>query len=193
MFENTYNLANEVERAQAIANNTDIINGPNFIDPLNQDNVEARDYRFRPNLTMLNQGKNDHYIKEVLNDGAEDGTSTEIPDEEKALGNKARVVDSRIDIGAYEYEAELQPIVYVKANVVGNTDGKSWTTALTDLQAACQVDGCGRTTTLCPPFGQPLLPALCRRHRRQLVHRCIRTRKRYLHPCPPRRMRHLRL
>lgn len=141
MFENTYNLANEVERAQAIANNTDIINGPNFIDPLNQDNVEARDYRFRPNLTMLNQGKNDHYIKEVLNDGAEDGTSTEIPDEEKALGNKARVVDSRIDIGAYEYEAELQPIVYVKANVVGNTDGKSWTTALTDLQAAADLAG----------------------------------------------------
>lgn len=141
VFENTYNLANEVERAQAIANNTDIINGPNFIDPLNQDNVEARDYRFRPNLTMLNQGKNDHYIKEVLNDGAEDGTSTEIPDEEKALGNKARVVDSRIDIGAYEYEAELQPIVYVKANVVGNTDGKSWTTALTDLQAAADLAG----------------------------------------------------
>ncbi len=77
----------------------------------------------------------------MLNDGAEDGTSTEIPDEEKALGNKARVVDSRIDIVAYEYEAELQPIVYVKANVVGNTDGKSWTTALTDLQAAADLAG----------------------------------------------------
>lgn len=156
VFDTTYNLTTEQGKADAAANNTDIMNGPNFLDPLNIV-VEARDYRFRPNLTLLNQGANDHYIKEVLNDGvtagaeggtgsdAEGGTEnklkTEIPDNEPALDNKPRLVDKTIDIGAYEYEAELHPIVYVKANVVGNTDGKSWTTALNDLQAAADLAG----------------------------------------------------
>ena len=156
VFAGNYDLKTEQGKADAAANNTDIMDGPNFLDPLNSV-VEARDYRFRPNLTLLNQGANEYYIKEVLNDGvtagteggtgsdAEGGTEnklkTEIPDNEPALDNKPRLVDKTIDIGAYEYEAELQPIVYVKANVVGNTDGKSWTTALNDLQAAADLAG----------------------------------------------------
>lgn len=118
-------------------NNDDISNGPNFVDPLNAD-IELRDYHIRPSLTLLNQGDSTLYAREVL--GNEDATLAGETD----LGNNARVTDSNIDIGAYEYEAPLQPIVYVKADVVnpdGIYDGKSWGSALDDLQGAADLVG----------------------------------------------------
>lgn len=121
---------------EASTNNEDIQNGPNFVDPLNQ-NKESRDYHIRPSLTLLNQGSNQHYIDNVLGEG-----STEIPTDERDLGNSARLTDGTIDIGAYEYEAPLQPIVYVREGLtVQNPDGKSWETALGDLQAAADLAG----------------------------------------------------
>ena len=117
--------------------NADIHDGPNFVDPDNT-NIEARDYHIRPSLTLLNEGSNENYAREVL--GGNDGT---IPAEEVDLGNNARLVDKTIDIGAYEYEAPLQPIAYVKADVVSSTgyDGKSWAKALSDLQGAADLVG----------------------------------------------------
>lgn len=116
--------------------NADIHDGPNFVDPDNT-NIEARDYHIRPSLTLLNQGSNENYAREVL--GGNDGT---IPAEEVDLGNNVRLVDKNIDIGAYEYEAPLQPIAYVKADVVSsNGDGKSWAKALSDLQGAADLVG----------------------------------------------------
>lgn len=122
---------------EASTNNEDIQNGPNFVDPLNQ-NKESRDYHIRPSLTLLNQGSNQHYIDNVLGEG-----STEIPTDERDLGNSARLTDRTIDIGAYEYEAPLQPVVYVKAGLVNyeNNDGSSWTEALEDLQGAIDLVG----------------------------------------------------
>ena len=116
--------------------NADIHNGPNFVDP-DDTNIEARDYHIRPSLTLLNQGSNENYASEVLGDG-----NATIPDTEVDLGNNARLVDKNIDIGAYEYEAPLQPIAYVKADVVSsNGDGKSWQNALSDLQGAADLVG----------------------------------------------------
>ena len=116
--------------------NADIHSGPNFVDPDNT-NKEARDYHIRPSLTLLNQGSNENYAREVL--GGNDGT---IPAEEVDLGNNVRLVDKNIDIGAYEYEAPLQPIAYVQADVVSsNGDGKSWQNALSDLQGAADLVG----------------------------------------------------
>ena len=117
--------------------NADIHDGPNFVDPDNT-NIEARDYHIRPSLTLLNEGSNENYAREVL--GGYDGT---IPAEEVDLGNNVRLVDKNIDIGAYEYEAPLQPIAYVKADVVSSTgyDGKSWAKALSDLQGAADLVG----------------------------------------------------
>lgn len=116
--------------------NADIHSGPNFVDPDNT-NIEARDYHIRPSLTLLNEGSNENYAREVL--GGNDGT---IPAEEVDLGNNVRLVDKNIDIGAYEYEAPLQPIAYVQADVVGsNGDGKSWQNALSDLQGAADLVG----------------------------------------------------
>ena len=119
--------------------NADIHSGPNFVDPDNT-NIEARDYHIRPSLTLLNEGSNDNYINNVVK--VNDTDATDIPTEEVDLGNNARLVDKNIDIGAYEYEAPLQPIAYVKADVVGsNGDGKSWAKALSDLQGAADLVG----------------------------------------------------
>ena len=121
----------------AAENNANIKNGPNFVDPLN-DNKESRDYHIRPSVQLLNKGSNDHYIDYALGLTADDAV---IPTDEVDLGNNARLVDTSIDIGAYEYEAPLQPIVYVKPDLTGTADGKSWETALGDLQGAVDLAG----------------------------------------------------
>ncbi len=111
--------------------NDDVNNGPNFRDPDNAD-IYSRDYRIRPSVRLLNKGSNANYLGQA-------GVTTF--DNEKDFAGKARLVDNTIDIGAYEYEAELQPIVYVKADLTGTADGKSWNTALGDLQGATDLAG----------------------------------------------------
>ena len=123
----------------AAENNADIQNGPNFVDPLNI-NEESRDYHIRPSVLLLNNGSNQNYINHVVK-VVSDADATEIPSTEVDLGNNARWVDTSIDIGAYEYEAPLQPIVYVKPDLTGAADGKSWETALVDLQGAVDLAG----------------------------------------------------
>ena len=123
----------------AAENNADIQKGPNFVDPLNI-NEESRDYHIRPSVQLLNKGSNKNYIEHVVK-VVSDANATEIPSSEVDLGNNARLVDTSIDIGAYEYEAPLQPIVYVKPDLTGTADGKSWETALGDLQGAVDLAG----------------------------------------------------
>lgn len=123
----------------ASANNSDLQNGPNFVDPLNN-NLELRDYHIRPSVKLLNKGSNDLYVNNVVN-VVGDPDVTDIPNTEVDLGNNARLVDNAIDVGAYEYEAPLQQIVYVKADLTGTADGKSWETALGDLQGAVDLAG----------------------------------------------------
>lgn len=139
----TQNLANQTNNnnvviAGTIAND-DVRNGPNFVDPLNI-NKEIRDYHIRPSVQLLNKGSNQNYIDHVVK-VVSDADATEIPSTEVDLGNNARLVDTSIDIGAYEYEAPLQPIVYVKSGLIGTADGKSWETALGDLQGAVDLAG----------------------------------------------------
>lgn len=113
--------------------NDNVNEGPNFRDPDNAD-VYNRDYRIRPSVKLLNKGSNANYAEQAL-------AAETIPAEEKDLGNNQRVVDGSVDIGAYEYEAPLQPIVYVKADLTATADGKSWETALGDLQGAVDLAG----------------------------------------------------
>ena len=119
--------------------NDDVQNGPNFVDPSNN-NKESRDYHIRPSVKLLNQGSNQNYIDHVVKVVSDENASA-IPATEVDLGNNARLVDNSIDVGAYEYEAPLQPIVYVKADLTGTADGKSWETALGDLQGAVDLAG----------------------------------------------------
>ena len=129
-----YNKIFDLSGTTPAENNADIYVGPNFVDPLNE-NPELRNYRIRPSLTLLNKGSNQNYLNFVK------PTESVIPEGETDLANSARLVDDDIDIGAYEYEAALQPIVYVKAGLTGTADGKSWQTALGDLQGAVDLAG----------------------------------------------------
>lgn len=113
--------------------NDNVNEGPNFRDPDNAD-VYNRDYRIRPSVKLLNKGSNANYAEQAL-------AAETIPAEEKDLGNNQRVVDGSVDVGAYEYEAPLQPIVYVKADLTATADGKNWETALGDLQGAVDLAG----------------------------------------------------
>lgn len=133
----TESANNNVSIAGTIANDN-VHEGPNFRDPDNTV-IESRDYRIRPSVKLLNKGSNDHYIDYVLN---LTDASAVIWDEETDLGNNARLVDNTIDVGAYEYEAPLRPIIYVKPDLTGTTtDGQSWETALGDLQGAVDLAG----------------------------------------------------
>lgn len=139
--DNGKNNRNITFKDEASINNEDIYNGPNFVDPLNDDE-EARDYHIRPSLTLLNQGNNDNYLENVIKVVSGSNEVSDIPDTEVDLGNSQRRVDGTIDIGAYEYEAPLQPIVYVKADLTeANPDGTSWEKALGDLQGAVDLVG----------------------------------------------------
>lgn len=125
-------LNNKVFAANTV--NNDIEQGPNFYDPDNADK-DLRDYRIRPSLTLLNSGSNGLYLEHAL------GNAAAMPETERDLYNVSRVVGGTIDIGAYEYRAPLQQIVYVKEGIVKDNDGKSWETALTDLQNAANLAG----------------------------------------------------
>ena len=108
------------------ADNGDIQEGPNFVDPSNE-NILLRDYRIRPSMMLLNKGENRLYQSNVGKD----------PTTDVDLTSGKRVVDGTIDIGAYEYAAPLSQILYVKSGVVGSDEsGKSWTNAISDLQGA---------------------------------------------------------
>lgn len=111
--------------------NDDVQNGPNFVDPSHTD-VLSRDYNIRPSMNLLNQGVNDLYTQHALGNAS----GTAIPATETDLGNHSRLTDATIDVGAYEYNAQLQPIIYVKPVVGGTGDGSSWTNATRDLQGA---------------------------------------------------------
>lgn len=110
--------------------NADIQNGPNFVDPSDED-VMARDYSIRPNMLLLNKGSNLYYTKEAFGEEIVD-----IPDTETDLGNNVRQTGDAVDVGAYEYSGVLQQIIYVKPVVGGTGDGSSWPNATNDLQGA---------------------------------------------------------
>lgn len=133
------NLPNNNNVFAGTVANDNVQEGPNFVDPSN-DNKESRDYHIRPSVKLLNKGSNRNYIDHVVKVVSGENASA-IPATEVDLGNNARLVDNSIDVGAYEYEAPLQPIVYVKADLTGTADGKSWETALGDLQGAVDLAG----------------------------------------------------
>ena len=137
----TQNLTTDTEKKNVAipgtVDNDNVLEGPNFVDPDNADMMN-RDYRIRPNLLLLNKGNKKHYTDYALGLTAADAA---IPADEKDLANNARLTGDEIDVGAYEYEATLKPIVYVKADLTGTADGNSWTTALGDLQGAVDLAG----------------------------------------------------
>lgn len=106
--------------------NTNLEEGPNFVDPSNTTDVLKRDYNIRPSFTLLNQGKDELYADNVAS-----------LDKEQDLAGKHRKVGGSIDVGAYEYASELSQYIYVKQGVAGSDNsGSSWEHAMSDLQGA---------------------------------------------------------
>lgn len=111
--------------------NNDIQNGPNFVNPEAEDVLE-RDYGIRPSLKLLNRGDNNVYNELVLHNLVD----PDIPATERDLANNSRQTGAKVDVGAYEYSADLQQVIYVKPVVGGNGTGESWANATSDLQGA---------------------------------------------------------
>lgn len=111
--------------------NNVIQNGPNFINPMAEDVLE-RDYGIRPSLNLLNRGDNAAYNALVL----DELSAQNIPATERDLANNSRQTGTKVDVGAYEYSADLQQVIYVKPVVGGNGTGESWANATSDLQGA---------------------------------------------------------
>ena len=103
--------------------NTDIMKGPNFVDP------ENGDYRIRPSLLLLNNGDVKKYKDEI-------GFTNEEWAVEKDLSNTARLIGDNIDIGAYECDTKMIPIIYVKEGSAVAGTGESWESPTNDLQGA---------------------------------------------------------
>ena len=103
--------------------NTDIMNGPNFVDP------ENGDYRIRPSLLLLNNGDIKKYKDEI-------GFTDEEWAVEKDLANTSRLIGDNIDIGAYECDTKMIPIIYVKEGSAVTGTGESWESPTNDLQGA---------------------------------------------------------
>lgn len=139
-FVNDDNTANKNNAVLGNAVNDNIQNGPNFVDP-NNENILLRDYRIRPSMMLLNKGNDAHYkqyVEDVVVEGINyvDVDDPKRPKHQYDLANVTRKVGT-IDIGAYEYAAPLSQILYVKSGVVGSDEsGESWTNAISDLQGA---------------------------------------------------------
>ena len=114
-------IADEVE-------NEDVLKGPNFVNP------NKEDYRIRPSLLLMNKGNNTKYIdKAKLHKGANDAATFA---SEKDLANTSRLIGDSIDIGAYECDANMQPIIYVNTSSAINGTGESWKSPSNDLKGA---------------------------------------------------------
>ena len=114
-------IADEVE-------NEDVLKGPNFVNP------DKEDYRIRPSLLLMNKGNNTKYIdKAKLQKGANDAATFA---SEKDLANTSRLIGESIDIGAYECDAKMQPIIYVNTSSAINGTGENWKSPSNDLKGA---------------------------------------------------------
>ncbi len=135
--------------------NNDVLNGPNFVNP------DAGDYRLRPSVKLLNKGSNELYVRHAMenatqaagNDNFVSFINTEVDADPKEgsiiykpyhydLKSSKRVTDNMIDVGAYEFDTELRPIIYVKSGLIESDEsGRSWEHAASDFQAAVDLAG----------------------------------------------------
>lgn len=112
----------------ANVSNDDIREGPNFIAPSLEDKA-ARNYGIQPSMKLLNKGDNSWYVESYPT---------------VDFVNGKRIVDDKIDIGAYEYQAPLKQIIYVKSDVVGSDgSGSGWDNPIdgNGLQGAVDLAG----------------------------------------------------
>ncbi len=123
--------------------NSDIIYGPNFTDPKVDATttalVEARDFTIQPSQRLLNTGSDDLY-----NDKVGDSEQNII---DLAWNTTTRIDASgqtrfrfTIDRGAYEYQNNLNRIIYVNPNDMVTGLGNSWSSPIGYGQLQTAID-----------------------------------------------------
>ncbi len=143
--------------------NTDLMNGPNFVMPFNDDS-RKRDFTIQPSQRLVNKGNDDRYVMTYNTEAGADNSNfvydfawvqkkdtvvsydgqevTIAKDYEQRNGPQfdAGYRDrfshtSHIDIGAYEYQNVLRRVLYVDTRRIAET-GESWEKPLNDIQNA---------------------------------------------------------
>ena len=110
------------------ADNSDVINGPNFVDPENED-IESRSFDVNPSVLIFNKGLNTNY-NNTLAASADNNIYDYAISETTGLdaAGRTRIMNGNIDLGAYEFQSALARVVYVDPNSTETIfDGKSWT------------------------------------------------------------------
>ena len=110
-----------------VADNADVLCGPNFMLPLTEavaeGDKELRDFHLRPSARTINKGDNILYLNTV-------GVAADTLSREKDLAFMPRFAGSTtapvIDRGAYEYQGDLQRVIYVDPTRMVTGDGTSW-------------------------------------------------------------------
>lgn len=136
-----------------VNDNSNIGEGPNFVDPENAD-IFARNFDIKPSIRLLNQGDDEsitsglgkYYTLVVNNKYDFSLASTTDVD----VLNRPRLKANRIDIGAYEFQGSLSSILYVDPNKSHNDDatGANWDEAFGygDLQDAVDLASISHAT-----------------------------------------------
>ncbi len=134
-------IANNNYNVGLAADNRDLIKGPNFVDPDNSD-VMARDFNLSPSLRLLNKGDNSYYNVNQTS-GYTVYDLARIPTTGNDAANRQRVQAADIDLGAYEYQYDLNQVLYVDPNKTVSGTGLSWENALGygNLQGAIDLVG----------------------------------------------------
>ncbi len=116
--------------------NTDVILGPNFVDPENN-NIEQRSYMLNPSLKLLNKGDNTLYNATLTDAQYNIYDMAWNPTTDKDASGSNRFINP-IDVGAYEYHNSLNRVLYVNPNNATSGTGTSWATPVGfgDLQRA---------------------------------------------------------
>ena len=109
-------------------NNNDVINGPNFIDPENTD-IEARNFGINPSLRLLNKGDNGLYDDVLTTADYNIYDLAWLLTTRHDAASSKRIV-SNIDLGAFEYQNNLERVLYVNPNSSVTGVGNSWASPL---------------------------------------------------------------
>lgn len=136
----THTVYNKVF-AEGQANN-DLKSGPCFVDTDNGD-LAKRDYHITPGMKLFERGSLRRYAENVKTDitfATSDADILSSVGQDRDLGNIKRIVGNAIEVGAYECNAELQPIIFVKDDGNDGT-GKSWNDSKNNLQVAVDMAG----------------------------------------------------
>lgn len=135
-------------------NNTDVINGPNFFDPMEVPDgtsaadltvtVSPRDFHVNPSSKILSKGDVDIYVKLVKDLTGEypytADSNIERVRQDKDLADITRFYGSGLERGAYECVVALNRVLYVdpKKAILGN--GISWENAYGKGQIQTAID-----------------------------------------------------